>query len=377
MVTNLNTQILIYFVFLKQSWQKIIIGQNFTKMNEAKVPQISQRRPIVRYLMMSFYIMFIGFCSVGIWLKWDAINRVNDHYASHQYEEGFDPVAVTVPFPRPDRKENFLTRLTKRTTPMPKLVIQEERDQGANDAWRKYAAHSVMVPEGNVTVILVIDDLGIVKNNTKQMINMDAPLTLSFLPYASEISSQVNEAYEKGHDILVHIPMEPKGNADPGPHALLSSTSSRVQMDSIYYNLGQFTNYIGINNHMGSQFTEDEVAINRLLNVIKDKGLLVLDSKTTSHSKLEELAVKKDIPATNRDVFLDNEQDLDYILGQLKTLERVAKKKGSALAIGHPYSQTIAALKLWIPTLAAKGITIIPISQRVREQYSNVRLAGK
>tara|TARA_R110002096_G_scaffold416576_2_gene619215 strand:+ start:27282 stop:28415 length:1134 start_codon:yes stop_codon:yes gene_type:complete len=377
MIANLNTQILIYFVFLKLNRQKIIIGQKITKMNQAKVPQIRSRRPIVRYLMMSFYIMFIGFCSVGIWLKWDAINRVNDRYTSHQYEEGFDAVAVTVPLPRPDRKESFLSRLARRTAPKPALVIQKDRDQSADDAWQKYAAHAVTVPAGNVKVILVIDDLGIVKKTTKQMIDMDAPLTLSFLPYASEISTQVNEAYQKGHDILVHIPMEPKGKADPGPHALLSSTSGRVQMDSIHYNLGQFSNYVGINNHMGSQFTEDEVAVNRLLDVVKDRGLLVLDSKTTSKSKLETLALQKNIPVTNRDVFLDNEQDLNYILGQLAELERVAKKQGSALAIGHPYTQTVAALKLWIPTLAAKGITIVPISQTVREKYSNVQLAVK
>ena len=128
---------------------------------------------------------------------------------------------------------------------------------------------------------------------------------------------------------------------------------------------------------MGSQFTEDEVAVNRLLDVVKDRGLLVLDSKTTSKSKLETLALQKNIPVTNRDVFLDNEQDLNYILGQLAELERVAKKQGSALAIGHPYTQTVAALKLWIPTLAAKGITIVPISQTVREKYSNVQLAVK
>lgn len=346
-------------------------------MNQEKIPQIRRRRPIVRYLMMSFYIMFIGFCSVGIWLKWDAINRANNQYTTHQYEEGFDAVAVTVPLPRADIKESFLSRLARRTTPKPALVIQKERDQSADDAWQKYAARAVVVPAGNAKVILVIDDLGIVKKTTKQMIDMDAPLTLSFLPYASEISTQVNEAYNKGHDILVHIPMEPKGKADPGPHALLSSTSSRVQMDSIHYNLGQFSNYVGINNHMGSQFTEDEVAVNRLLNVIKDRGLLVLDSKTTPQSKLEALAVQKDIPVTNRDVFLDNEQDLNYILGQLDELERVAKREGNALAIGHPYSQTVAALRLWIPTLAAKGITIIPISQTVREKYSNVRLAVK
>lgn len=313
---------------------------------------------------------------VGIWLKWDATMGPEKNYTTHVYEEGLDAVTVAVPLPDEGKKESFLERLTRRTAKKPAPVIQPERNDRAEQTWQKFAAHPVNVPAGNAEIILVIDDLGIVKGTTKQMIEMNVPLTLSFLPYATEIAAQVNEAYKKGHDILVHIPMEPKGKADPGPHALLSSTSAGKQMESIDYNLGQFSNYIGINNHMGSRFTEDEEAVNRFLDVIKDKGLLVLDSKTTANSQLEKLAIEKNIPVTERDVFLDNEQDIKYIQGQLGKLERIAKRDGSALAIGHPYAQTVAALKEWIPTLAEKGITIIPISQKVREKYASTSLAA-
>ena len=204
---------------------------------------------------------------------------------------------------------------------------------------------------------------------------MDVPLTLSFLPYASDISTQVSGAYARGHDILVHIPMETKGRADPGPHALLSSASGRLQMDSINYNLSQFTNYIAINNHMGSLFTEDAEAIDQLLNVLKDKGLLVLDSKTTANSLLENTAYAKNIPVTSRDVFLDNIREVGAIMTQLRELERMAKSEGTTLAIGHPYPQTVEALKRRIPTLAGKGITIVPISQTIKEKYADTLLA--
>ena len=330
---------------------------------------------------MSFYYLIIGFCAVGIWLKWDAINtsEVREQYTSHIYEEGFEAVAVTVPFPVISESNNFLQRLARRAPPPTEreVIAKPQRNDQASEAWQKYAAAGVTVPENNAKVILVIDDLGIVKGISKQMIDMDVPLTLSFLPYASGISAQVNDAYAKGHDILVHVPMEPKGRADPGPHALLSSTTAQVQMTSIDYNLGQFSNYIGINNHMGSAFTEDAEAVDRLLNVIKEKGLMVLDSKTTNKSLLEEMAYEKNIPVTNRDVFLDNVREVDYIMGQLAELERIAKRDGTALAIGHPYAQTVTALKKWIPTLAAKGITIVPISQTIKEKYSDTLLAAK
>ena len=300
------------------------------------------------YLLKYFYIAFIGFCAVGIVIKINNINFTFEEQlqASYAFEEGFGVIQASVKVPENTGKESFNKRLTRRFLAKPEPVIKPERNsRDASSTWQKYAAATVAVPDNNVKVILVIDDLGIVKDVSKQMIDMDVPLTLSFLPYASDIRRQVNEAYDRGHDILVHIPMEPKGRADPGPHALLSSTSARVQMDSINYNLSQFSNFIGINNHMGSAFTEDDEAVDRLLNVIKEKGLMVLDSKTTNKSVLEELAYQKNIPVVNRDVFLDNEQDEKYIMGQLKVLEKIAKRNGSALAIGHPYPQTVAALK--------------------------------
>ena len=184
-------------------------------MNKPISPNNNATKPIVRYMMMSFYFVFIGFCAMGIWIKWDAIRYSGDDYSSHIYEEGFDAVSVTVPIPSGNTKLSFLQRLSRKVSakPKPALVIQPERNITARQTWQKYAANTVAVPDNNAKVILVIDDLGIVKDVSKQMIDMDVPLTLSFLPYASDISAQVNDAYARGHDILVHIPMEPKGKA--------------------------------------------------------------------------------------------------------------------------------------------------------------------
>lgn len=335
--------------------------------------------PVFRYLVICFYSLLIGFCGMALWIKRDhnKYQKSLREYSSHIYEEGFDAVSVTAPLPRSDRKESFLSRLARRTTPSPVMVTQQERTPEGGQAWQRFAATPVFVPEGNAMVVLVIDDLGIVKKTTQEMISMDAPLTLSFLPYASGISAQVEQAYEKGHDILVHIPMEPKGSADPGPHALMSSESEGERMQDIDYNLNQFSNYIGINNHMGSEFTENNEAVEQLLNVIKERELMVLDSKTTPNSRLEAIAREKTIPVVNRDVFLDNVREEGYILGQLAKLESAAKKNGSAIAIGHPYPQTVRALTEWIPTLKEKGITIVPISQRLIPSSQSNQIARK
>ncbi|MDG1707743.1 MAG: divergent polysaccharide deacetylase family protein, partial [Emcibacteraceae bacterium] len=269
----------------------------------------------------------------------------------------------------PDTRPSFLDRLSNRYIRKAAPIRLPERNDKASQHWQKYAAAPVIVPEGNDTVILVIDDLGMVKDMTQEMIDMNVPMTLAFLPYANDISPQVNRAYNKGHDC---IPSEQVGLIKG-----LSSAPANVQMDTIEYNLSQFENYIGINNHMGSKFTEDTDAVNRLLSVIKTRELLVLDSKTTANSVLETLAEDQQIPVINRDVFLDNTEDEQYIMGQLAVLERMAKRHGNALAIGHPYPETVAALKRWIPTLSAKGITVVPISQKVREKYAQTLLANR
>ena len=295
-------------------------------MNTPTPEQPSGRKPIVKYTMMSFYFLFIGFCAAGIYLKWNALTNQR----TYAYEEGF---SVSAPVPALDNGPSFLERFTRRSTRRVPPVKLPERNQRALQTWQKYAAPIVDLPSGNATVILVIDDLGIVKRTTKNMIEMDVPLTLA-------------------------------------------STEPSVQMESINYNLSQFENYIGINNHMGSKFTEDEEAVSQFLGVIKQKGLMVLDSKTTSNSVLESLADENEIPVINRDVFLDNNKNFDYIMGQLDELTKTAKKNGNALGIGHPYPETVAALKAWIPTLRDKGITIVPISQTVREKYAQTLLAG-
>lgn len=337
-------------------------------MNTLEPIRPKHRKPLVKYTMVGFYFLFIGFCAVGIVVKWNELTRKEQY--RYAYHEGTISTASL-----PNEGPTFLERLAKRYTRKAPPVKLPERNDGANQHWQKFAAAPVAVPQGHDTVVIVIDDLGIVKDMTAEMIDMDVPMTLAFLPYAEDVSPQANRAYNKGHDILVHIPMEPKSKLDPGPNALRSSTSARVQMDSIQYNLSQFENYIGINNHMGSRFTEDAVSVNRLLDVIKDRELMVLDSKTTPNSVLENMADNQDIPVINRDVFLDNEEDEAYIMRQLGELERIAKRTGNAVAIGHPYPETVSALKKWLPTLAAKGITVVPISQKVREKYARTLLA--
>ncbi len=242
-------------------------------------------------------------------------------------------------------------------------------------AWKANAVKVVALVDDQPQISIIIDDLGMVRDRTFGIINLKAPLTLSFLPYAPELQHVTRYARGQGHELMVHLPMEPKGDKDPGPHAMLTGVSDHKMMEDLYFNLSQFDGYVGINNHMGSAFTEDFRGLDLILSEVQKRGLLVLDSRTSQKSLFAKMAADRDIPNMTRDIFLDNEQDVTYILGQLEKLERMALRRGSAIAIGHPYRQTIEALSLWLPTMKAKGIAVVPLSHLIKKKYEKIFVA--
>ena len=124
---------------------------------------------------------------------------------------------------------------------------------------------------------------------------------------------------------------------------------------------------------MGSKLTEDYNRMKTVMETLKEKGLYFLDSKTSPKSKAEMAAKDSGIAYAHRHIFLDNQNDKAYILGQLSKVERLADKNGYAIAIGHPKTQTYAALKEWLPTVDKKGIKIIPLSVAIKILNPNIK----
>jgi len=230
--------------------------------------------------------------------------------------------------------------------------------------------------KGSPQIVIVIDDMGLNIRNSEKMASMPAGLTLSYLPYSERLQQQAQNAFEKGHELIVHVPMEPdnlKGN-NPGPNALLTTLPPAENVARLEKDLAQFTPYIGINNHMGSRMTANPAQMRPLLQVLKDKGLWFLDSRTIGNSVAGKIAGELGVPYAERDVFLDNTATVPAVLAQLKQLETVAQKKGYAVAIGHPHDATIAALQEWLPQAKAKGFQIVPLSTVIAERFPSVAL---
>jgi polysaccharide deacetylase 2 family uncharacterized protein YibQ len=232
-------------------------------------------------------------------------------------------------------------------------------------AWQRYAAPAPAI-EGRDRVAIVLDDMGLSQSRSDRAIALPRPVTLAILPYGNHLHGLVARARTAGHEVMLHLPMEPNSAAaDPGPDALLTGLPVAELDRRIAANLARMEGYVGVNNHMGSRFTASGRAMRRVMRALRGRQLLFLDSLTTARSTGYRLARKFGIPVVVRDIFLDNDRDPEQIRRQLALTAARARAFGQAVAIGHPYPETLDALESWLPGLADQGLVLVPISTLV------------
>ncbi len=214
-------------------------------------------------------------------------------------------------------------------------------------------------------VTIIIDDLGLNTVTTAKIADLPGPLTLSFLPYGRNLDQQSALVKSRGHEVFVHLPMEPIGDQDPGPNAIHSGQSTDEVRRLALNAIGAVSGAAGLNNHMGSRATTDGALVRPVLDAMQGTGLVFIDSFTTSVSIAETMALEAGLPASRRDVFLDNDPSPEAIHTQLMKLEDHARAHGTAIGIGHPYPTTIAAIREWSRNLRANDLNLIPASKLV------------
>jgi polysaccharide deacetylase 2 family uncharacterized protein YibQ len=264
----------------------------------------------------------------------------------------------------PDREGDALADLGLRLGEPDIAVLVPPRiapSEIVEHAWLRNAAVQP-VEDGRPKIAIVIDDLGNNRLNTEALNRLPGPLTLAFLPYANNLQEQTAAARSAGHELLIHMPMEPVTKDWPGPNALLLSLSKEEFRDRLRQSFDRFHGFVGINNHMGSRLTADGGSMAMVMAELRNRDLLFLDSKTTPISVGTTEARRRGVPYAQRDVFLDNVPELGAVLRQLRATEQVARRRGFAIAIGHPNDTTIEALRRWLPDLAARGFSLVPVS---------------
>ena len=219
-------------------------------------------------------------------------------------------------------------------------------------------------------VAIVIDDVGVDRPRSKRAWELPGPLTMSFLPYAKDLREQARAARARGHELMLHLPMEPNGRNDPGPNALLVSLTDSELKQRVTAALDSFDGYVGVNNHMGSRFTTFRPGMETVLRQFKSRGLMFLDSRTTAQSVGDQAAQELGVPSIVRHVFLDDDESIDAVRRKLSDVEAVARRQGFVVAIGHPHEATLQALAEWLPTLQAKGMVLAPATAVLRKRNS-------
>ncbi len=215
---------------------------------------------------------------------------------------------------------------------------------------------------------IVLDDMGHNYRVVRRASVLPAPLTLAFLPYVRDIRRKVELARRSGKEIFLHMPMQPMSRVeDPGPDAIRADDSRAVIGEKLERALRNVPGSVGLNNHMGSRATASWPAMRAVMAALREHGLLFLDSLTSSASVAGRAAAEAGILHGARDLFIDNELDPAYIRGQLARAERIARRVGRAIVIGHPHPQTLATLESWIPGARKRGIRFVPASDLIRE----------
>jgi polysaccharide deacetylase 2 family uncharacterized protein YibQ len=216
-------------------------------------------------------------------------------------------------------------------------------------------------------VAIVIDDLGFNIERARELLNLNVSLSFAVLPYVTYSTDIADEAYARGRDVLLHLPMEPIDypEKDPGEGAIFLAMSDEEVSDRVKKGIEAVPHIIGVNNHMGSKFSENSDKMKVVLNALRENNLFFLDSKTSPQTTGFRAAKEMGLQVLDRQVFLDNEQDVENTIAKFEELIEIAKERGSAVAIGHPHPTTIAALKKMIDRFESEGVEVVPVSSLI------------
>ncbi len=260
-------------------------------------------------------------------------------------------VRPTPELPEESRKE------TESPPPLPMPPAKEQRETRPSG-----------LPPRGPRVAIIIDDLGYNEEDYRPFLEIGYPLTFAVLPSLSYSHRIASEAKGRNRDVLLHLPLEPQGYPAkrPGKGVLLSSMSRKELRKVLIQDLESVPGAAGVSNHMGSRLTCERKPMSILLAELKRRNLFFVDSLTASGTIATPLARELGVRVAARNVFLDNNQERAYVERQLDELAKIARKKGEAVGVGHPYGITAAVLKDRLPQWEKEGIRIVSASRIVR-----------
>lgn len=219
-----------------------------------------------------------------------------------------------------------------------------------------------------ITIGIIIDDLGNLSQRDARAVRLPGAVTLAFLPQTPHASELAQLAHRLNKEVMLHLPMESMEPQRLGPGGLTLDMTASQFVQQFQADLDSIPYVVGVNNHMGSLLTQHPGHMQWLMQELRKRNnLYFVDSYTTKTSIAQQLANENWVPNFRRDVFLDHDRNPDIIRFHFQRLIKKAKQNGSALAIGHPFPETMAVLEQELPKLQAQGIRLLPVSQLVKQ----------
>jgi len=226
---------------------------------------------------------------------------------------------------------------------------------------------------------IVIDDLGNNMEGTEDLLHLPINLTVAIMPFMSTTKKDAELAHHNGHQVIVHLPMEPKRGKKSwlGPGAITTDLSDEEIRKRVIAAIEDVPHAVGMNNHMGSKVSEDERVMRNIFEICKEKGMFYLDSKTSSKSVAKTLAEEMKVPFLENDLFFDDVYTITHISRQANLLANKLTELDEIIAIGHvgiPGPIVASVLEQYIPVYQDKANLVylsdlIPEMKLIEKDY--------
>ena len=352
------------------------------------------RQRIVNPLTLAWglVIVLLGLTVSWVYLSDDPHTELNDEnadQAEHEQSIAEDmptipevstpnefPVTVTHETPTDVDQPSMSSQIALKPAPNENLLIRG--DNGLKPAlgpdgliaWKEYArpfSGDDQLPR----IAILVTDVGLNSKSSNAAIDkLPGQVDMAFSPYGRNLQTWMDKARAKGHEGFLMIPTEPLNypDNDPGPHTLIADLSERDNLLRLDWALSQVAGYVGVVNHMGSKFTASEEALTPILNDLNNRGLMLVDSRSTRFSMAARIARRLGMPRAMNDRYIDNVITTDEIQRQLGELEKTAKTFGAALGLARAIPLTINEIAAWAETLEQKGFQLVPITAIANRQ---------
>ena len=248
--------------------------------------------------------------------------------------------------------------------PLPKV------SDGGRMPWQAYAK-PFKVTEGMPLIAIIFTGLGMNRTTTEAAISyLPAEVTFAIDPYGTNLGDWTTAARKAGHEVLLGLPLEPAEfpTRDPGPLALVTDSSTAQNIQRLNFLLSRVSGYTGVLTVMGSRFTQNAEQMRPIIGILKQRGLMYVDSLDGESAAGVSIAKETQLPSGFVDLVLDSTPSQSAINRQLAQLERFAKEKGVAIALAHPYPISVSRIAAWLTSLSQQGIVLAPVSAIANRQ---------